>query len=102
MVDDGGVEVVEWLFLLLVLEVAAVAVGAVSLLEKAEAGLRLVGGVDVLVATQLLGAVRELAPPPVGTKALRGEVLAERTLDLGTALVGKSRQVDGGPQDGGL
>lgn len=84
------------------LEVASVAVGTVALLAKAETGLRLIGSVDVLIAAQLLRSVRELAPLSVGTKSLRGEVLAERALDLGTALVTYCGQVESGPQDKGL
>lgn len=84
------------------LEVASVAVGAITLLAEAEAGLGLIGGVDVLVTSQLLRPVRELTSLSVGTEALCGEVLAERAFDLGTALVRYCWKVDGGSQDEGL
>lgn len=84
------------------LEVASVAVGTVPLLAKAETGLGLIGSVDVLVTAQLLRSVRKLTSLAVGTKSLCGEVLAERALDLGTALVRYCGQVESGSEDEGL
>jgi hypothetical protein len=73
--------------LLPVLEVAAVTVRTISLFAETEAGLGLIGGVNVLVASQLLRSVRKLTLLAVGTKSLRGEVLAERALDLRSTLL---------------
>jgi hypothetical protein len=69
--------------LLLMDEVAARAVAAVSLFLESVAALSLVGAIGLHIDAEFFGSMSELALFTVGTEPFLGEISAERTFGLG-------------------